>query len=174
MALLSEILTSALSGPTGATGPTGASGAGGGSSITVTNDTSTNSDLYYPSMIYNVTSGAYPSTAYVSSSKLYFNPSTGQFNATYFNSLSDVNFKHNIQNIENALEIIEQLRGVSFNWNDTGKKSFGIIAQQLETVIPELVNTNENGDKSVNYDGLIAFLICAVNSLSKKIKDNNA
>ena len=48
-----------------------------------------------------------------------------------------------------------QLRWVSFDWKETGKGSYGVIAQELEEVLPELVKTGEV--KSVNYNGIIGF-----------------
>jgi len=108
------------------------------------------------------------STVGVSSTKLYFNPSTGRLNATEFNSLSDEKFKTNIVTIPNALASVSKLNGVSFNWKDTGSKSFGVIAQEIEKVIPELVS-QEGNTKSVNYLGLIAFLINSVTELNQRV-----
>ena len=129
-----------------------------------TDDTSSNT-TYYP--VIATTAGG--STAKTSSSKLYYNPSTGTLSATIFNSLSDENLKKNIINIPNGLEIIEKIDAVEFEWIDSDKKSFGVIAQQLEQVVPELVTTDKN--KTVNYNGIIAFLIKSVQELSDKIKE---
>jgi len=63
------------------------SSGGGGGGVSITNDTSTNANTYYP-MLSTTTSGSL-STANTSSTKLYFNPSTGTLNSTIFNSLSD-------------------------------------------------------------------------------------
>lgn len=90
--------------------------------------------------------------------------------ATNFNTVSDYNFKDTIVTYPDALDTINDLRGVSFHWKDTGLKSAGVIAQELEKVIPELVNTDENGNKSVTYIGLIGVLIEAVKELSDKVK----
>ena len=85
------------------------------------------------------------------------------------NSTSDSNLKTNIETVENPIEILTQLRGVSFDWKESGKKSYGVIAQELEQVLPDLV-TNGNV-KSVNYNGLIAVLIEAIKDLKKEIED---
>jgi hypothetical protein len=106
--------------------------------------------------------------AYVASSKLYFNPSTGVLYATTFNSLSDATVKNSVVRINNAVDTINKLEGVEFNWNDTGNKSAGLIAQELEKVLPHLVDTAESGIKSVNYVGLIGYLIEAIKDLSNK------
>lgn len=133
---------------------------------TLEDDVSTNA-TYYPTFAV-ATTGAM-TTAKVASTKLKFNPSTGQLAATSFNSLSDVNYKTNIFTINSALEIVEQLNGVSFNWIDTGLKSNGIIAQELETIIPEAVSTDSTGKKTVEYAQIIPFLIQAIKELNAKI-----
>ena len=70
---------------------------------TLTNDTTTNS-TYYPTLS-NAISGSY-TTAYISSTKLTFNPSTGNFGATQFTSLSDKTLKTNIRPIENSVALV--------------------------------------------------------------------
>jgi hypothetical protein len=84
-------------------------------------------------------------------------------------SSSDINLKENIKTVENSLNTIEQLRGVSFDWKETGKSSYGVIAQELEEILPELVKNGEV--KSVNYNGLIGVLIEAVKELSEEVKE---
>jgi hypothetical protein len=139
---------------------------GGGASIT--DDTATNATRYIT--FANATSGTF-STAFVSSTKLYYNPSTGTLNATNFNSLSDLQFKTDVRLIDNALNIVNSLDGVAFNWKDTGVQSYGVIAQEIEEVIPALVEINDAGIRSVNYNGLIGFLIEAVKTLSAKVDE---
>jgi hypothetical protein len=84
-----------------------------------------------------------------------------------FNSTSDINLKENIHTVENALETVSSLRGVSFDWKENGKSSYGVIAQELEEVLPELVNNGEV--KSVNYNGLIGVLIEGMKSQQEQI-----
>lgn len=122
----------------------------------IQDDTATDTS-YYPSLETS-TSGSSTSVK-VCSTKLYFNPNTGTLNATIFNSLSDSTQKNNVVNISNASDVIKQINGVEFDWNDNGKHSSGVVAQELEKVLPFLVNTNDKGIKSVNYSGLIAYLI---------------
>ena len=57
------------------------------------------------------------------------------------------------------------LRGVSFNWKDNGKPSYGLIAQEVEEIIPEVIDTGEDGTKTLNYDALIGFLVEAIKEL---------
>lgn len=130
----------------------------GGSGATLIDDNSTSTTQYLG--MARATSGAWAS-AYVSSTKLTFDPSTGSLNVTNINLLSDAKLKDNVQTILDSTEIVKRLRGVSFNWRDTGGKSYGLIAQELETVLPELVYT-AGGTKSVSYIPLIALLIEAL------------
>jgi len=87
---------------------------------------------------------------------------------------SDERLKENVKVIENPLEKLDQLRGVTFDWIDRDdKRSGGIIAQELEKVMPELVREvdslkNENSFKAVDYNGLIGLLIEAVKELKDK------
>jgi hypothetical protein len=136
---------------------------GGGATLTANN---TDTQTYYFPMS-NTVSGAW-SNGVVSNTQLYFVPSTGTLNSTIFNSLSDASAKDNVETISDATAIINQLNGVTFNWKNTGDKSSGVIAQDLEKIIPFLV-TDTDGTKSVNYSGLIAYLIQAVKELSAKV-----
>ena len=110
-------------------------------------------------------------TAEASSTKLYFNPSTGTLNATIFNTLSDENTKENIHTLEDAIFKVMNMRGVSFTWKDNGNKSIGVIAQEVENVIPEIVNTNDNGTKSISYDSIIGLLIEAIKEQQNSIRE---
>jgi hypothetical protein len=106
----------------------------------------------------------------VASTKLTFNPSDGTVTAVDFNSTSDLNLKENIQPLSNSIDILKKLNPVSFNWIQNDGKSYGLIAQEIENILPELVSES-NGVKSVRYIPLIAMLIDAVVELSKKIPE---
>ena len=81
---------------------------------------------------------------------------------------SDITLKDNVSTLENILESIKQIRGVNFTWKENGDKSIGVIAQEVETVFPDLVS-EEEGVKGVNYSGLIGVLIEAVKELSDRV-----
>jgi hypothetical protein len=106
-------------------------------------------------------------------SVLNVNPSgirvTGIATATDFDALSDENYKENVITVNNALNKVEQLRGVSFDWKDNGRSSYGVIAQELQKVLPELVHGED--PKTVNYNGIIGVLIEAVKELSEEVKE---
>jgi hypothetical protein len=100
----------------------------------------------------------------------------GIVTATDFNSTSDITLKTNIQSIKNPLEKITQIDGVSFNWKENNKPSIGVIAQQIENILPELVS-DSGKNKTVNYNGIIGLLIeCVkeqqiqINALSEQIE----
>lgn len=91
-----------------------------------------------------------------------------------FNTWSDARMKTNIQQLGRVLDKLEGIRGVAFDWAESpqvfgcvpGQSSIGVIAQEVETVFPELVSGH--GDetyKAVNYSGLTAALIEAAKEL---------
>lgn len=82
---------------------------------------------------------------------------TGVTTSFDFNSTSDIRLKTNIKKIENPIEKILQINGVTFNWKKDNRLSVGVIAQEIESVFPELVNGED--PKTVNYNGLIGLLI---------------
>jgi len=98
-----------------------------------------------------------------------FNPSTGQANATDFNSTSDERFKSNVTVIDNAVDKVMKLDGVYFDWIATGEKSMGVIAQQIEETVPEVVSVDNKGFKSVSYGKLVGLLIEAIKEQQQTI-----
>jgi hypothetical protein len=93
----------------------------------------------------------------------------GTVSATNFNTTSDLNFKENVTTFENALDVVSQLRGVRFDWKETHSPSVGVIAQELEEVLPELVTQTD--PKAVNYNGIIGVLIEAIKELQAEIQE---
>lgn len=81
---------------------------------------------------------------------------------------SDINLKENIINIDSPLDIINKLKGVEFDWIKTGNHSMGLIAQELEQVLPFLVHENEEGIKTIHYTALIGLLIESIKELLKE------
>lgn len=88
------------------------------------------------------------------------------------NSTSDARLKENVNPIANALSDITQLEGVSFDWKDTGTRGHGFIAQQVEPILPDVVQTDkETGIKSINYVGMIGHLVEAIKELKAEIEE---
>ena len=84
----------------------------------------------------------------------------GTVKATDFDSTSDIRLKTNVQVIENPLAKVIQIEGVSFNWKEDNRPALGVIADQVQEILPELVHGDD--PKTVNYNGLIGLLIEAV------------
>ncbi|MBQ3658490.1 MAG: tail fiber domain-containing protein [Bacteroidales bacterium] len=89
-------------------------------------------------------------------------------------SSSDSRLKNNVTTIGSALDKVTKLRGVTFNWDLAKKPSadkklqYGFIAQEVEKVFPELVTTDSEGFKSLNYIGIVPVLTEAVKELKKE------
>ena len=88
---------------------------------------------------------------------------------------SDIRLKNNIVTIENPLEKLSKISGYTFDWNENVQsiysgKDYGVIAQEIEEVFPELVQTRENGYKAVKYDKLVSVLIEGIKELTKQVE----
>ena len=107
--------------------------------------------------------------------------SRGNITAYY---TSDKTFKTNISNITNALEKVNQINGVEFDWTDefiaknggedayfNRKHDVGVIAQEVEAVLPEVVAIKDDGTKAVRYEKIVALLIEAVKELSAEVEE---
>jgi len=94
---------------------------------------------------------------------------TGSFTATgNLTAYSDERLKSNVETIPNALEKVNALRGVSFDKD--GERGLGVIAQEVEKVLPELVLDGEEY-KSVAYGNMVGVLIEAIKELTKEVED---
>lgn len=103
---------------------------------------------------------------------------TGLINSSNITETSDARYKTNVATIGNALATVQQLRGVSYDWkrnefpdmNFKQGKDLGLIAQEVEKVLPELVNTDAKGFKSVQYSHLVSVLVEAIKEQQKQIE----
>jgi len=66
------------------------------------------------------------------------------------------------------------LRGVSYDWIENGNSEVGVIAQEVEEVIPDVVSTNDQGIKSVKYGNLVGVLIEAIKEQQAQIDELKA
>ena len=100
---------------------------------------------------------------------------------------SDERLKENICYIEEALDKVAQIQGVEFDWTDdymqnrggedglfVRKHDVGLIAQDVEKVLPEVVANREDGYKAIKYDRVVALLVNAVHELTNKVEDLEA
>ena len=103
---------------------------------------------------------------------------TGDVTAFYSNT-SDERLKTNIKTIENPLNIIANIRGVRFNWNDEAKeinefvdldkREIGVLAQEVEKELPEVIKEGFSGYKAVRYEKIIPVLIEGMKEQQSKI-----
>ena len=102
----------------------------------------------------------------------------GKVKSNGINETSDLRYKKNIFTIDNALSRVLSLRGVNYEWrvSEFKEKNFdsspqiGLIAQEVEKIIPQVVTTDAAGFKSVEYSKLVALLIEAVKEQQAKIE----
>ena len=94
-------------------------------------------------------------------------------------STSDIRFKENITPIKNALDKINKIGGYTFDWKTDEElvslhgfkgHDIGVIAQEIESILPEIVTTRDNGYKAVKYEKLVALLIESNKELLKRIE----
>jgi hypothetical protein len=81
---------------------------------------------------------------------------------------SDARFKHNVVTIDNALEKVNAMRGVEYEKG--GKQNIGVIAQEVEVIVPEVVHTDPEGMKSVAYGNLVGLLIESIKELTARVE----
>lgn len=92
---------------------------------------------------------------------------TGVVTAPNFVSSSDARLKSEVETIAEALELVSALRGVRFTMD--GSRQIGVIAQEVEAVLPEVVRDNEAGQLSVAYGNITGLLIEAVKELAARV-----
>jgi hypothetical protein len=143
-----------------------AASSGAAAGTTLTDDTTTNG-TYYP-WLTSSTSGSV-STANVSSTKLFFNPSTGTLTATVLTANSDERLKENWADVTpDFVEKLAKVKSGVFSRIDSGNREPGVTAQSLQGVLPEAVVEGADGYLSVNYGG--AALLAAI-ELAKVVEE---
>jgi hypothetical protein len=98
----------------------------------------------------------------------------GNLTAVYdVTAYSDARLKENVVTVENALEKVTGLRGVTYNRKDTndGKRHLGVIAQEVESILPEVVKEDQDGIKHVAYGNMVGVLIEAIKEQQNQIAD---
>lgn len=98
----------------------------------------------------------------------------GDFTATgNLIAQSDIRLKYDIEDVTGALDKVKAIRGVTFRMKDaiTNKRSVGVIAQEVELVLPEAVRENEEGIKSVAYGNMVGLLIEAIKEQQSEIDE---
>ena len=101
------------------------------------------------------------------------NVTVGILTATDINSTSDLKLKKNVLVIDNAVDKIKSITGVTFQWKESEEISAGVIAQDVEMHLPELVKES-SGAKTVNYNGLVGVLIEVVKEQQNQLDELKA
>jgi hypothetical protein len=114
------------------------------------------------------TSGSLTTASISNTNAVSYNASTGALTAVSMVSSSDERLKSNIQTLTNAVQTVENLRGVSYLRND--RPEIGVVAQEVEKVLPMLVHEDPEGYKSVAYGNMVGLLIEAIKELSAEVK----
>jgi hypothetical protein len=97
---------------------------------------------------------------------------TGAVTAPSFNSTSSIRFKENVAPINDALSIVNKLQGVTFDWKASGQSDMGVIAEQVNEVVPHFVSKDETGTpQAVEYGKFTSILIEAVKQLAKRVEE---
>jgi hypothetical protein len=92
-------------------------------------------------------------------------------------STSDERLKTNITPIEDALNKVSQVQGIEFDWipkegvHGNEGHDVGVLAQELEKVLPEVVTERDNGYKAVKYEKIIPLLVEAIKELQKEVQE---
>lgn len=84
---------------------------------------------------------------------------------------SDERLKENIYPIDNSLDRINAIDGVYFNWKDKEERNAGVIAQQVQKVLPEVVSEDKNGYLNVDYGGIVPLLLEAIKELESRVNE---
>ena len=93
--------------------------------------------------------------------------------ATTAGAHSSRRWKMNVKPIKDALGKVRKLRGVSFDWKDSGRHDIGLIAEDTGKIVPEVVTYEENGvdAKSIDYGHLVGLIVEAVKEQQRMIED---
>jgi|GEM_PF-790570 len=84
---------------------------------------------------------------------------------------SDERAKTNIKQIENSLYKLDSINGVEFDWKKDGTHDIGVIAQEVQKVLPEATSLRSDGYLGVNYDKIVPLLINSIKELKKEVED---
>jgi hypothetical protein len=83
---------------------------------------------------------------------------------------SDLTLKKNLKLVENPIDKLNQLNGYLYQWKENDEYQYGVIAQEVEKILPHAVSTGKDGIKGVSYNQIIPVLIEAVKELNAEVK----
>lgn len=127
----------------------------------------------FPLAFYGTTAAAITNNgldAFKYATSVAVNPSISTIFADHFDITSDIRLKSDVVRIKGALDIVSKLEGVSFIRNSIGKKEYGIIAQEVKKVIPEVINENSDGLLTFDATQMNGFYIECIKELKNEIE----
>jgi len=95
---------------------------------------------------------------------------SGMIKATAYLTYSSARFKTNIETIQEPLEKLDSLRGVTFEWKGSGKKDMGFIVEEVERVLPEMIGYDGQTASSLDYAKMTSFLLQCVKNQQEILK----
>ena len=91
---------------------------------------------------------------------------------------SDISLKDNLRPIENALFKVNQIAGYEFDWNEKSHQiqqdkghDVGLVAQEVEKVLPEVIQIREDGIKAIAYEKVVPLLVQSIKELTKRVEE---
>jgi len=96
---------------------------------------------------------------------------SGMVKATAYLTYSSIRYKENIQPIEKPLEKLENLRGVTFDWKDSGKRDIGFIVEEVIEELPEVIGYDNGTPSSMDYAKMTSFLLQCVKEQQAELKE---
>ena len=90
--------------------------------------------------------------------------------AQSFQIISDKRLKTNIEKIDDCLSKVKNLIGCTFNFKSDNSRSAGLIAQDVESILPEAVLENDDHYKTINYGAVVGLLVNAINELAEQVQ----
>lgn len=95
---------------------------------------------------------------------------SGMIKATAYLTYSSIRYKENIQPIKSPLKKLENLRGVTFDWKDSGKKDIGFIVEEVAKELPEVIGYDNGTPSSMDYAKMTSFLLQCVKEQQFELK----
>ena len=138
-------------------------------------------DMYYTKVEIDTKQSQYWTSSQVQAAFLPLSGGTISGDLTVINNLtagtitetSARKYKENITTIDNSLEILRKLNGVSYQWKDTKVHDIGFIADDVVEVLPELISFKDGEIQGMNYSKLTAVLVNGINDLAQTVKELN-
>jgi hypothetical protein len=128
------------------------------------------SNSLYPTFFTETASVEGSSSTPYTAPGIVFDSFTGTLSVTVLTQTSDASMKYDVNRINNATDKLTKLNGVDYRWKNNSTMGSGVIAQELQTILPHLVHSDSNGQLSVNYNGLSGYIIETLKEINERLK----